>query len=140
MLQLKKLTFSAPIDSTDGNAAGKDIIKDLDLDVEAGKLIVITGPNGGGKSTLAKLIAGIYETTSGQILFNGEDITALDVTERAKKGVSFAFQRPVCFKGFTVGDMRSNFLSSLLTHGILSYPHRGSTGFHFYNDRGPLFG
>ncbi len=105
MLQLKKLTFSAPIDSTDGNAAGKDIIKDLDLDVEAGKLIVITGPNGGGKSTLAKLIAGIYETTSGQILFNGEDITALDVTERAKKGVSFAFQRPVCFKGFTVGDM-----------------------------------
>ena len=105
MLQLKKLTFSAPADSTDGNAAGKDIIKGLDLEVEAGKLIVITGPNGGGKSTLAKLIAGIYEATSGEIIFNGDDITALDVTERANKGISFAFQRPVCFKGFTVGDM-----------------------------------
>ena len=64
--------------------------------------MAITGPNGGGKSTLARIIAGIHTPTSGQILFNGEDITDLSITERAKRGISFAFQRPVHFKGLTV--------------------------------------
>ena len=107
MLELKKLTFTAPCEEKDGSCGveGKNIIKDLDLTVSAGKIIAVTGPNGGGKSTLAKLISGVYEATSGQIIFNGEDITKLDITERAKKGISFGFQRPVCFKGFTVRDM-----------------------------------
>ena len=102
MLELKDISFSAPIDDS-GEA--KAIIKNLNLTIENGKLTVITGPNGGGKSTLAKLIAGIYTADSGQMLLDGEDITALDVTERARRGVSFAFQRPVCFKGFTVREL-----------------------------------
>lgn len=113
MLELKNLSFTAPADTTgvstsqkDGNETKrKEIIKDLDLFVPAGKIIAVTGPNGGGKSTLAKLISGIYTADSGQIIFNGKDITALDVTERARLGISFGFQRPVCFKGFTVKDM-----------------------------------
>lgn len=107
VLELKKLTFSAPCDDSDKSckAAGKDIIKDLDLSVSAGRIIAVTGPNGGGKSTLAKLISGVYEASSGQIIFNGEDITSLNITERAKKGISFGFQRPVAFKGFTVRDI-----------------------------------
>jgi ABC-type phosphate/phosphonate transport system ATPase subunit len=67
--------------------------------------VAITGPNGGGKSTLAKVIAGIYTPTQGKILFNGEDITGLGITERARKGISFAFQQPVRFKGLTVKDL-----------------------------------
>ena len=67
--------------------------------------MAITGPNGGGKSTLAKLIAGIVTPTSGQILLDGEDITGLSITERARKGISFAFQQPVRFKGLTVKDL-----------------------------------
>ena len=107
MLELKKLSFSAPCEDADAGCGvkGKDIIKDLDLTVSAGKIIAVTGPNGGGKSTLAKLISGVYEATDGQIIFNGEDITALDITERAKRGISFGFQRPVTFKGFTVRDI-----------------------------------
>ena len=69
--------------------------------------MVITGPNGGGKSTLAKLIAGIIKPTEGQIFLDGEDITDLSITERAKKGISFAFQQPVRFKGITVHDLIS---------------------------------
>ena len=107
MLELKKLSFTAPAEEHDvsSGTGGKSIIKDLDLTVSAGKIIAVTGPNGGGKSTLAKLISGVYEATGGQIIFNGEDITELDVTERAKRGISFGFQRPVAFKGFTVRDM-----------------------------------
>ena len=107
MLELKKLSFTAPADdeTASSETGGRAIIKDLDLSVSAGKIIAVTGPNGGGKSTLAKLISGVYEATGGQIIYNGEDITALDVTERAKKGISFGFQRPVAFKGFTVRDM-----------------------------------
>ena len=67
--------------------------------------MAITGPNGGGKSTLAKVVAGIYTPTQGRILFNGEDITGLTITERARKGISFAFQQPVRFKGLTVKDL-----------------------------------
>ena len=68
-------------------------------------LVVVTGPNGGGKSTLAKIIAGIIKPSSGKIILDGEDITELSVTERARKGISFAFQQPVRFKGLTVIDM-----------------------------------
>lgn len=97
MLELKNLSFSAP--------EGKEIIENLNLTVSDGKTIVITGPNGSGKSTLAKLIAGVYQPDEGQIFLDGEDITTLDITERARRGISFGFQRPVCFKGFTVRDL-----------------------------------
>ena len=100
MLQIKNLSFTVNDDS-----AGKEIIKNISLEIPDGKLIVITGPNGGGKSTLAKLIAGIEKPTSGQILFNGEDITDMSITERAKKGIAFAFQQPVKFKGIRVLDL-----------------------------------
>ncbi len=101
MLELKNICFSA-IDETDGSE--KQILKDISLKIDDG-FVAITGPNGGGKSTLAKIISGIIKPTSGQILFNGEDITELSITERAKKGISFAFQQPVRFKGITVNDL-----------------------------------
>lgn len=100
MLEIKNLSFAV-----DDETAEKEIIKDISLTIPDGKLIVITGPNGGGKSTLAKLIAGIEKPTAGQILFNGEDITATSITERAKKGIAFAFQQPVKFKGIQVLDL-----------------------------------
>ena len=103
MLELKNISFSAENESGDGR---KDILKDISLKIENG-FVAITGPNGGGKSTLAKVIAGIIKPTSGQIFFDGEDITELSVTERAKKGISFAFQQPVRFKGITVNDLIS---------------------------------
>ena len=86
---------------TDDN---KEIVKDVSLKIED-RFVAITGPNGGGKSTLAKVIAGIIKPTSGQILLDGEDITNLSITERANKGISFAFQQPVRFKGLTVHDL-----------------------------------
>lgn len=82
----------------------KEILRDINLQIED-HLVVITGPNGSGKSTLAKLIAGLIQPTSGKILLNGQDITDLSLTERAKKGVSYAFQQPVRFKGLTVRDL-----------------------------------
>ena len=78
---------------------GTEIIKNINLEIPSGKLVVITGPNGGGKTSLAKLIAGLEEPTSGNIILDGEDITSLDITERANKGISYAFQQPVRFKG-----------------------------------------
>lgn len=99
MLELKNVTYIAEDDPT------KTIIKDLNLTIDDKKFIVITGPNGGGKSTLAKLIMGVKKVTSGKIYFNGEDITDCSITERAKKGISFAFQQPVRFKGIKVLDL-----------------------------------
>ena len=99
MLQLKNISFSA--ENEDGK---KEILKDISMDIDNG-FLAITGPNGGGKSTLAKIIAGIIKPTSGRILLDGEDITDLSITERAKKGISFAFQQPVRFKGITVNDL-----------------------------------
>lgn len=99
MLELKNISFNA---KNDGSR--KEILKDISIKFEDG-FIAITGPNGGGKSTLAKIIAGIEKPTSGSIYLNGEDITELSVTERAKKGISFAFQQPVRFKGITVSDL-----------------------------------
>ena len=94
MLQLEHIFWNTP--------NGTPILQDLSLTIPDGKLTVITGPNGGGKTTLAKIIAGIEAPLSGRILLDGEDITALDITERAKIGISFAFQQPVRFKGITV--------------------------------------
>lgn len=99
MLELKNISYTAEND--DGS---KDIIKNLNLKIDNG-FVVITGPNGGGKSTLAKLIAGIIKPTSGNILLDGDDITDLSITDRAKRGISFAFQQPVRFKGITVQDL-----------------------------------
>lgn len=97
MLKLSKLTWQPP--------EGGQIIKGMDLAIPDGKLVVLTGPNGGGKTTLAKLIAGLETPTSGQIFLDGKDITPLDVTQRARCGVSYAFQTPVRFKGLTVRDL-----------------------------------
>ena len=97
MLELRNISYTV-----DGE---KDIINDVSLKVEDAKFIVITGPNGSGKSTLAKIIAGIVAPTSGQILFDGKDITQMSITDRAKLGISFAFQQPVRFKGVTVKDL-----------------------------------
>lgn len=99
MLQLNHIAWTA--------SDGKQVLKDVNLNVGDGKLVVITGPNGSGKTTLARLIAGIDKPEAGQIVLNGEDITNLDVTERARRGVSFAFQQPVRFKGITVFDLIS---------------------------------
>ncbi|MBQ3389853.1 MAG: ATP-binding cassette domain-containing protein [Firmicutes bacterium] len=100
MIELKDLCFSV---REDGET--KEIIKDMNLTIGDDRFVVITGPNGSGKSTLAKLIAGIEKPTSGKIYFNGEDITDLNVTERAKRGISYAFQQPVRFKGIQVKDL-----------------------------------
>ena len=101
MLELKNISFAADNENGEGQ---KDILKNVSLKIDKG-FVAITGPNGGGKSTLAKIIAGIITPTSGQILLDGEDITALTVTERARKGISFAFQQPVRFEGITVNDL-----------------------------------
>ncbi len=103
MLELKNICFTADNENGEGK---KEIIKDISLKIEDG-FVAITGPNGGGKSTLAKIIAGIIRPTSGKILLDGKDITDLSVTERAKSGISFAFQQPVRFKGITVNDLIS---------------------------------
>ena len=97
MLQLKQIAWDLP------NGVG--ILKGIDLTVEDGKLVVVTGPNGGGKTTLAKTIMGLVKPTGGQILWNGTDITALSITERAKLGISYGFQQPPRFKGLKVRDL-----------------------------------
>ncbi len=100
MLEIKDLSYI--VDSEDGK---KTIIDNISLTIEDGKFTVITGPNGGGKSTLAKLIAGIAKPTSGAILLDGEDITEMSITDRALRGISYAFQQPVKFKGLQVFDL-----------------------------------
>ncbi|MBQ8894962.1 MAG: ATP-binding cassette domain-containing protein [Clostridia bacterium] len=99
MLELRNISYAA-----EGETGVKEILKDISLTIDQ-RFVAITGPNGGGKSTLAKIIAGIYTPTAGQIILDGEDITDLSITERAKKGISFAFQQPVRFKGITVKDL-----------------------------------
>ena len=100
MLELKNIVFYA---DNDGQNVG--ILRDISLTVDDNKFIVITGPNGGGKSTLAKVVAGIIKNNSGQIIFDGEDITEKSITDRARMGIGFAFQQPVRFKGMTVVDL-----------------------------------
>ena len=99
MLELQHICYDVEQDGED-----KGILRDIDLTIDE-RFVAITGPNGGGKSTLAKIIAGIYTPTSGRILLDGEDITGLDITQRDHRGVSFAFQQPVRFKGLTVKDL-----------------------------------
>ena len=106
MLELKNVCFTVNDGTTDLN-----IVNDVSLVIPDGKFVVITGPNGGGKSTLARLIMGIEKPTSGQILFNGTDIADMSVTERAKLGIGYAFQQPPRFKGLTVRSLLS------LAHG-----------------------
>ena len=100
MLELKNVSFQVAEDRGD-----KEIIRGVSLAVPESKLVVITGPNGGGKSTLARLIAGIEKPTEGRILFQGEDITEKSITDRARLGIAYAFQQPVRFKGIKVMDL-----------------------------------
>lgn len=100
MLEIKHLFFSVG-----EGAEQKEILHDINLKIDNSKFVVITGPNGSGKSTLARLMMGIEQPTSGGIFFDGQDITALGITERAKLGISFAFQQPVRFKGIRVIDL-----------------------------------
>ncbi len=97
MLELQKIGWELP--------TGEEIIKEVNLSIPAGKLTVITGPNGGGKTTLAKLIAGLRTPTRGKIFLDGVDITDWDITRRAQGGIGYAFQQPVRFKGLTVRDL-----------------------------------
>ncbi len=100
MLELKDISYSV---EEDGKVI--EILKDINIAIDDKKFVAITGPNGGGKSTLAKLIAGIVKPTSGRIIFNGTDITDMSITDRARLGISYAFQQPVRFKGIKVKDL-----------------------------------
>lgn len=100
MLRLENISFNVQEENKE-----KEIIKNLSLTVNDGKLVAVTGPNGGGKSTLAKLIMGIEKPTSGKIYFNDTDITDMSITDRANLGIGFAFQQPIRFKGFQVIDL-----------------------------------
>lgn len=106
MLELINVSYRVP--------DGPEILKNISLKIED-RFVAVTGPNGSGKSTLAKLIAGIYTPTSGKILLDGQDITDLSITDRAKCGISFAFQQPVRFKGITVKDLISLAAGSNIT-------------------------
>ena len=100
MLELKGLSYQV-----EDTGAKADILQNIDLTIEDGRLAVITGPNGGGKTTLAKAIMGLVRPTGGSILWNGQDITGLSITERARLGISYGFQQPPRFKGLRVRDL-----------------------------------
>ena len=102
MLSIRDLTYHVHDDGGD-----KDILKNVNLDVEDGRFIVITGPNGGGKTTLAKAIMGLVQNVTGSIVYQGQELIGLSVTERAKLGVSYAFQQPPRFKGLQVTELLS---------------------------------
>ena len=99
MLELKNVSYRVREEGRE-----KEILKNINLTLNE-RFVAFTGPNGGGKSTLAKVIAGIIAPSEGRIYFDGEDITELSITERAKRGISYAFQQPVRFKGLTVRDL-----------------------------------
>lgn len=121
MLELQNLFFQV----SDDNQSQKEIIRGLNLTFENPSLIAITGPNGGGKSTLARLITGIERPTSGRILFNGQDITDMSIADRAKAGISFAFQQPVRFKGIKVRDLITLAAGNQVTlHDVCDYLSR----------------
>ncbi len=102
MLEVKNLTFKV-----NENGIERNIVQNISFTVENGEMLVITGPNGGGKSTLAKVLMGIEEATEGQILLDGEDISGYDVNHRASAGIGYAFQQPPRFKGMTVARLLS---------------------------------
>ncbi len=101
MLELRNISYEVEEDRE-----SREILKNISLTIDD-HFVAVTGPNGGGKSTLAKIIAGIIKPTSGQIILDGTDITGMSITERAKAGISYAFQQPVHFKGLTVKDLVS---------------------------------
>lgn len=111
MLEIKYLSWSL--------GTGEEILKNVSLDIPEGKLTVITGPNGGGKTSLAKLIAGLEKPASGSILLDGEDITDWDMTKRSQSGIGYAFQQPVRFKGLTVRDLLELSAQKSMTDGEL---------------------
>lgn len=111
MLEIKNLSYRVQ-----GEDGALDILKDVALQIEDKKFIVITGPNGGGKTSLARAIMGIYQPTGGQILWNGTDITSLSVTERARCGISYGFQQPPRFKGMKVRDLLTIAAGSAISH------------------------
>ena len=118
MLKLENISWSTP--------DRVSVLRDLNLEVPDGKLVVLTGPNGGGKTTLAKIIAGIYKQDSGKIYLDGRDITDVDITERAKMGISFAFQQPVRFKGITVQkllELSAEVVDAEKMRGVASITH-----------------
>ncbi len=100
MLELQNISYR--VSTPEGET---DILKDVSLTVPDGKLVVFTGPNGGGKTTLAKIIMGLATPTAGRVIWNGEDVTDLDITQRARRGISYGFQQPPRFKGITVHDL-----------------------------------
>ena len=100
MLELKNISLDVEQDGQ-----GKEILREVNLQIPDGKMVVLTGPNGGGKSTLARVIAGIWKPTTGQVIWDGEDITEKSITERARMGIGYAFQQPVHFKGLQVLDL-----------------------------------
>lgn len=104
MLELKNLYFT--VQEGDGNSAGeRNIIDGIDFEFEDGKFYAVTGPNGSGKTTLAKLIMGVNPVSKGAVLFNGQDVSAWTITERAKAGIAYSFQQPARFKGITFRDL-----------------------------------
>ena len=111
MLEIKNLSYR--VQGEDGPV---DILKDVSLNIEDKKFVVITGPNGGGKTSLARAVMGIYQPTGGQILWNGTDITAMSVTERAKLGISYGFQQPPRFKGMKVRDLLTIAAGQKISH------------------------
>ncbi len=100
MLELQNISFQVEEENSQ-----KEILRNVNLKIEDDQFIAITGPNGGGKSTLARVIAGIEKPAEGRILFDGVDVTHKSITERANMGISYAFQQPVRFKGVTVLDL-----------------------------------
>jgi len=100
MLELQNISYR--VSTPEGDV---DILKNISITIPDHRLVVFTGPNGGGKTTLAKVIMGLVQPTGGKILYNGEDITGLSITERARKGISYGFQQPPRFKGITVNDL-----------------------------------
>ena len=111
MLELKNLCLTA--NDENGKA---EILKDISLTVADQSFVVVTGPNGGGKTTLAKTVMGLAQPTAGQIFWNGEDITHLNVTERARRGISYGFQQPPRFKGMKVSDLLTIAAGRSLSH------------------------
>ena len=116
MIRLENITYSATNAET---GVTNNILNGLSLDIETGKYIVITGPNGGGKTSLAKVLMGIYTPDSGKVYLDGEDITDVDVSERAKRGIAFGFQHPPRFKGLTVRDLLTIAAKRKLRHAEL---------------------
>ncbi len=102
MLELKNISYLP-----EGQKEAEPILQDINLILEDNRFYVITGPNGGGKSSLAKIIMGIYRPSAGQIFLDGKEITELSITERARLGIGYAFQQPPRFKGITVEELLS---------------------------------